>query len=574
MAASVWEELQREVAIFTGNGGRETNKTILNEHRERLEDKARIYWKRPSDFLLDQDTLTAIGRIDPTARTAYDLYVKEKMGATANVNESPGTPSHETKVPATEESTPIGGGKYVPSPVYTPSLVPPPDFDAADTPPPKLEADNRNIMNAFDWAASEHESHPLYLKALALSHPDKFPVWASQNNRSTDDYPWFNGDEDYDDLQGTGTKDSVDFHALFDNYKDDEEISAELKRMYPTQYTDWTTQQSSSSSSSSSSSMKQHGLEWPSDHGKHAKQEDDQVKQEADIEYKDPTANPRTGEVGTSSDPMQPSAQPFQRISAAGGGPFIPKKLDGPEEQRDENDRDGTAALVPIIKGGDSTTDNQPAEATLRPGFQLDPLATKIIPTPEKQIQSDVLFDMFSVVQPGFGKGVDNKLVYENEARENAIQFKQPMYLPRFEHGNADIGIAQHVHPVRWQFQPHGVEAQLTQHMRDTKQQLDKMQWLLTKASALGADPRTLPHVSNHHPSTKGLPRQQMNILRPVIDNRSRWNPVAEAPGFALNQRGLRHLHSPWMEPFHAEHDPMNSGPVLKKRRSLELILP
>lgn len=290
---------------------------------------------------------------------------------------------------------------------------------------------------------------------------------------------------------------------------------------------------------------------------------------------KNPTESAHNDNQGENSDPMLPNTQPFKRVSATGRGPFVPRISQEEEPERDEGDRDPTDELAPRLKqGGDTTTDNEPAEATLRSSFQLDPLANEVVPAPDKQIQSDVLFDMFSVVQPGFGKGVDNKLVYENEARENAIQFKEPMYLPRFEHGSADIGIAQHVNPLQWQFQPHGVGAQIAAHVKQLDAMRSDMNALLEKATAVGADPRTLPGVSNHHPSSQGLPRQQLNVLQPVIDNRSRWNPVIEAPGFALNKRGYRHLHSPWMQPFHAEHDPMNSGPHLKKRRSLEVILP
>jgi len=274
------------------------------------------------------------------------------------------------------------------------------------------------------------------------------------------------------------------------------------------------------------------------------------------------------------ADPMQASSQPYQRMSATGGAGFKPL-ISFQEETRDEGDRSATQSLVPVLQtGGDTTTANQPAEATLRAGYQLDPLANKVVPAPEKQIQSDVLFDMFSVVQPGFGKGADNKLVYENEARENAVRFQEPLFTPRFEHGGADIGIAQHVHPLRWQFQPNGVGAQIAAHVQSLEQRISNMNDLLIKATSVGRDVQTLPDVSNYTPSSQGLPRQQTNLLNPVIDNRARWNPVVEAPGYALNQRGMRHTHSPWSRPFNSEYDPMNSGPVLKKRRSLEVILP
>lgn len=585
--AKEWRELKSEILEFENTRYRkEPDDPVLLRHPETRKRIEALWPDDPQEwdkFLPTGDVLKEIEDRDPPAYEAYEKYMTTRKGGPNDTSSDASVTSNESKTSGEKEykydfdSPTNDGGLYTPNTIMHNAargqygtaragmppltsrfmkdtlggLSPIPKMEP-DSPPPKMgDLDQATQNTVFDWA--EKEQNHMYLQALAFSHPDEFKEWMNENEKTNEDYPWFD-ETNFDDLAGAKTEDSEDLHAVFYQFKDEPTITNRLQAKYPDQYARW--------QAARSKKNELHGQEWPVDHDKHAKQEGD------------PATNTYTGDVGTKSNPMQPGAQPFQRISAAGDRPFIPKRLNGPEGQRDENDRDKTDGLVPVIQGGDSTTDNQPAEATLRPSFQLDPLATKIIPTPEKQIQSDVLFDMFSVVQPGFGKGVDNKLVYENEARENAIRFKQPMYLPRFEHGNADIGIAQHVHPVRWQFQPHGVDAELMQHMRDLNERMIKMQGLMAKATALGADPRTLPHVSNHHPSTQGLPRQQLNILRPVIDNRSRWNPVAEAPGFALNKRGLRHLHSPWMEPFHAEHDPMNSGPVLKKRRALELILP
>ena len=275
-------------------------------------------------------------------------------------------------------------------------------------------------------------------------------------------------------------------------------------------------------------------------------------------------------------------AQPFARIQGTGGdGGPTPYVTQG-DHKRSNADMGGamggTGAMSETLgKGGDSTMEQMgmattEAEATLRPQFPLDPLANQVVPTADKQIASDVLFDMFSVVQPGFGQGTDNKLVYENQSRENSVRFKDPMFLPRFEHGNADIGAAQHIHPLPWQFQPNGNASQIISHLHRLENKMSKMKRMI-KTASVGVDTKTLPGTMNTYSSSKGLPRKNKNMLEPVINNRQPWQPVADPAGKDLKKRGFRQMHSVWSNPFQPELDPMNSGPTLSKRRALDVIL-
>jgi len=55
-----------------------------------------------------------------------------------------------------------------------------------------------------------------------------------------------------------------------------------------------------------------------------------------------------------------------------------------------------------------------------------------VIPRGLDQIRSDIEFDMFSVVRPGFGLGADNKMFAFENIRDKEIIGKGPLFLPRY----------------------------------------------------------------------------------------------------------------------------------------------
>jgi len=334
------------------------------------------------------------------------------------------------------------------------------------------------------------------------------------------------------------------------------------------------------SSSSSSTSTSSSSGAWDTRHRHPVEDREDKRDKDKEVKEKDKDqqtelGNPQNNNMGTAEPAAQAQSQAFQRQTATGGAGFTPRETEQDETKRDKGGAGGGSdeMAIDLKQGGDSTdpTIRPEAEPSIRPQFALDSLANKVVPTPEKQIQSDVLFDMFSVVQPGFGLGSDNKLNYENDAREKEVHFKDPLYKPRSEQ---DIGIAQHVHPLRWELQPNDTGGQILAHLAKLEQKMKGMKSLIRQATAVGADGAALPDTTNVIASSKGLARHHKNVLEPVIHNRVPWQPVKEAPGYALNQRGFRHEHSPWGNPFQRETDRFNSGPVLKKRRALEVILP
>ena len=75
--------------------------------------------------------------------------------------------------------------------------------------------------------------------------------------------------------------------------------------------------------------------------------------------------------------------------------------------------------------------------------------------------------------------------------------------------------------------------------------------------------------------SSQGLRRDSRSVFEPVIQNADNMQPTLDPAGYLLNKRGWRRDFSPWREPQVREiQPPMNRGPHLNKRRSLEVILP
>ena len=98
---------------------------------------------------------------------------------------------------------------------------------------------------------------------------------------------------------------------------------------------------------------------------------------------------------------------------------------------------------------GDETVGQKPDEAmsTLRPQYGISG-AENAIPHPHEQLRSDLEFDLFSVVPPGYGEGVDNKLYLYQKAHEDYVRFKGPFFSP-----GPWLGPLNTYHPMPWQWQ-------------------------------------------------------------------------------------------------------------------------
>lgn len=209
-----------------------------------------------------------------------------------------------------------------------------------------------------------------------------------------------------------------------------------------------------------------------------------------------------------------------------------------------------------------------PGEPTLRPRYGIAGPAS-VIPSKRDQLKSDVQFDMFSVVQPGFGQGVDNKIFLHNLARDAKIRYTGKMYGP-----GPYIGPLGGVNPMPWQWQPVKSEAHMDTVPKRELQTLRNEKKLL---SAVGQGTAlALPSDTGLNSSTSSseLPRPSNIPLEPIIRNDGKWEPVSDPAGVHTNQRTYRPLYDPLRNPRSLSISPENGGPTMSKRSSLQVILP
>jgi len=171
---------------------------------------------------------------------------------------------------------------------------------------------------------------------------------------------------------------------------------------------------------------------------------------------------------------------------------------------------------------------------TLRTSYGIQSAAS-VIPPKSTQLLSDILFDQFSVVKPGYGEGETNKLFVQQENWKNKIQWGEPLYQPgTFE------GITNTQHPIPWIWQT----VKTSESVQQWKKHKHAKMLLETKIFHEGRKGSTgnlgydvgLPSTV----STSGLHRPAESVLEPIINNRVRWEPVFDPAGIELNKRGFK----------------------------------
>ena len=221
---------------------------------------------------------------------------------------------------------------------------------------------------------------------------------------------------------------------------------------------------------------------------------------------------------------------------------------------------------------GDQFMSNQnrdESEPTLRPQFGIAG-AKDIIPSPRDQLRSDLEFDLFSVVQPGYGEGVDNKQFLYQKAWEQYIRFTPPFFSP-----GPYLGPLNTRFPMPWQWQTIMSKDDIDHyHTRIIDRRMKAEKAIQShgegSAAAFGRDVPEVP-VSR---SSSGLPRDARSPFEPIIHNKQPWTPAVDPAGYLLGRRGLKRTYSAWRDPDVVEHQRDNGGPTLRRRRALEVILP
>lgn len=218
------------------------------------------------------------------------------------------------------------------------------------------------------------------------------------------------------------------------------------------------------------------------------------------------------------------------------------------------------------IIGGPQTQNN--ALATMRPLYP-QPNGSEVVPSARKQLQSDIAFDMFSVVRPGFGLGADNKLFVQQDIWEKKIQGMNPHTFPR-GNGGANGGPEGGLKPSPWPLQNVMTKGQVGHLFDRVAKRTNSIANIARRTHTRTIN--ALPDDIVGSGSAKGLKRKP-SPLEPIYNHHEPWLPYNEQAGIFLNRRGFKHQYNPMRTPLRVERDPLNGMQTLNKRRALEVIL-
>jgi hypothetical protein len=220
-------------------------------------------------------------------------------------------------------------------------------------------------------------------------------------------------------------------------------------------------------------------------------------------------------------------------------------------------DRGGDAFIL-AKESHNTTTD------TLRPTFGIAP-ANAVIPTKTDQIKSDILFADFSVVAPGNGLGVTNKMFLMEEYRDKEFRFKEPLAEPRSYDGPTGGALPP----------PLQLQNEITRRDRSTLRQ----QSIAAEATGALLERRAGEGSLNIHgddfgmfqqTSDKGLKRHSESPLEPQIKTPKAWERVKGLPGIEWSRKQMRRLFDSqrYPERFNVNMA-MDGGPIMNKRSAL-----
>ena len=192
-----------------------------------------------------------------------------------------------------------------------------------------------------------------------------------------------------------------------------------------------------------------------------------------------------------------------------------------------------------------------------------------VIPSWQKQVESDIRFDMFDTVNPGFGEGSDNKLFLMDQTREAHIVHMEPHFFP-----------GQYIGPLNG-FTVPPWQLQREMPVNEVRKYSDKKRRdILDKAevfNSMGASSTNLLGDDVGYPyshSAGELKRRKLSPLEPVIRTDMDWQHIKDPTGVKLNKLSMRRVHDAMRYPRNLHCDMAGEGgPTMEKRRSLEVIL-
>ena len=226
-------------------------------------------------------------------------------------------------------------------------------------------------------------------------------------------------------------------------------------------------------------------------------------------------------------------------------------------------------AKGPLMESGQDIQNHEPYETDLRPEFAMAK-ASDVIPSTRKQLESDIRFDMFDHVKPGFGEGMDNKLFLMQEARDKKI-----VYAPGMHEPGQWIGPTAGVDVPPWQWQRVIPSEQLQRYQQEHQFRMNAGDQLLLRngprsSNIMGDDiGYPMPY------SASELKRNKYSPFEPVIRTDMHWQQVREPIGVKLNRKRMRLETDAQRYPRALDSSVAGQGGVhLSKRRALEVILP
>lgn len=182
---------------------------------------------------------------------------------------------------------------------------------------------------------------------------------------------------------------------------------------------------------------------------------------------------------------------------------------------------------------------------TMRPGYGLAG-GELLVPENSLQTTSDVVFDMFSVVPPGFGNGDTNKLFLQQQSWEKFVKHGGKMFGP-----NSYDGPTAGITPMPMQWTRTKPQAYIDQKQRQFDRKYSNALNTMQKHTALELSSGALPNdfAYNSIVSSKSLPRNSVSVLQPVVHNAGAFAPAFDPPAFARTER-RRRLYDPVRHPY------------------------
>lgn len=209
------------------------------------------------------------------------------------------------------------------------------------------------------------------------------------------------------------------------------------------------------------------------------------------------------------------------------------------------------------------------AADSMRPGYGMAG-STDMIPGGRDQLLSDLEFDMFSIVQPGFGEGVTNKVFLQQEARDAKIVYHEPQYgYPRQWTGPTD-GYT----PLPWQWQDVMSNKDLDKEVQREATSMMLGNSMYQRYNRSGTNVLGDDTGYSLKMSSKGLPHPSNSPFEPVYNNVHPWQPVYPPLGKDLKRKQMRREFDALRQPEHMTSNiAYEGGPTLSKRRALQIVL-